>query len=152
MVHGFWSRWRDDWFPELEVLDDDNERRELFHECQQNAWTQFSGLVIACLCVGVMHRFLLPQLTRWTGWSVQRLEVPFWLLTVMTTAGLALWISRQLIRKRIRSTLLERGYSVCLHCGYDLRGTETNRCPECWTEFDSAPPSPQASDRDLQNP
>lgn len=25
---------------------------------------------------------------------------------------------------------------ICLHCGYDLRGLDRNRCPECGEEFD----------------
>ena len=26
---------------------------------------------------------------------------------------------------------LERGQFVCMRCGYDLRGNESGRCPEC---------------------
>ncbi len=36
-----------------------------------------------------------------------------------------------LIRATLRRMALEQGVSVCQACGYDLRGTSADRCPEC---------------------
>ncbi len=40
-----------------------------------------------------------------------------------------------LLKQRMRGYVLERGYSVCLCCGYDLRNLKELRCPECGEQF-----------------
>ena len=41
------------------------------------------------------------------------------------------------LRAFLRKNLNEHGIPVCLKCGYDLRGSEGRRCPECGTESGS---------------
>jgi hypothetical protein len=48
----------------------------------------------------------------------------------------SLWLSRTLIRRRLREELIEDGFAICRSCGYDLRGLTESRCPECGTPFD----------------
>lgn len=44
---------------------------------------------------------------------------------------------RKPTRRFLREYLNQRGYSLCVHCGYDLRGQTTPRCPECGNAFDA---------------
>jgi hypothetical protein len=54
------------------------------------------------------------------------LDVPWWLLFVLTSLPWMFWISaRQRRRRRL-------GRHLCDECGYDLRATP-DRCPECGT-------------------
>lgn len=39
-------------------------------------------------------------------------------------------------RRFLREYLNERGHNLCVECGYDLRGQETPRCPECGIAFE----------------
>ena len=59
----------------------------------------------------------------------RRVLVADWLLLLMATVPIGLWIvqARRLGCRRRRDRLA-RG--LCLHCGYDLRATR-ERCPEC---------------------
>lgn len=38
---------------------------------------------------------------------------------------------RQMILRRLREYMNEKGITVCIGCGYDLRGSIAPRCPEC---------------------
>lgn len=38
----------------------------------------------------------------------------------------------------MRSRHLDATFGICLHCGYDLRGTPGDRCPECGTSIKQA--------------
>ena len=48
--------------------------------------------------------------------------------------GLFCWIRPY--SRFLRRYLQERGVAVCLKCGYDLRGQNQPRCPECGCAFD----------------
>ncbi|MFQ5495358.1 MAG: hypothetical protein ACE5EX_08240 [Phycisphaerae bacterium] len=50
--------------------------------------------------------------------------------------GAMLWFCRSSVQRSLRGQLVELGTPVCLHCGYDLRGQEEPRCPECGRPFD----------------
>ncbi len=53
------------------------------------------------------------------------------------------YLFRKPARRFLREHLNERGFNLCLECGYDLRGQTTPRCPECGTAFSEsrlAPP------------
>ncbi len=47
----------------------------------------------------------------------------------------AAWLGRTMYRPFVLRAVRERGYDVCLHCGYWLRGLEddekSSHCPEC---------------------
>jgi hypothetical protein len=62
--------------------------------------------------------------------------MPYWLLALLFATPLILLIvgpQRSWLRAARRKKL-----GLCLHCGYDLRGT-TGRCPECGTHRPTAP-------------
>lgn len=46
------------------------------------------------------------------------------------------WMYRALYIVPIRKVMREKGYDLCLNCGYDLRGQpdDAQRCPECGAE------------------
>lgn len=55
------------------------------------------------------------------------------------------------VRRSLREDLVCKGVPICVNCGYDLRGLEEPRCPECGEAFDPALTAiarPGISDRD----
>ncbi len=68
-------------------------------------------------------RFLGPSWSTWPDGRVT-LYLPLWLpLSALAVATAALW---WLDRRRYRP-------GHCTHCGYNLTGNTTGRCPECGT-------------------
>ena len=55
----------------------------------------------------------------------QDVTFPLWPVALMTAVGPALWLKRAIRDRRRR-----RG-GRCLACGYDMRGLDGRRCPEC---------------------
>ena len=50
---------------------------------------------------------------------------PIWPIAVLCAIWPAVWLRRTLRQRR------RRVQGLCLACGYDLRGNEQGRCPEC---------------------
>ena len=46
------------------------------------------------------------------------------------------WIYRRRFKRYLRERLEAMGVPICIKCGYDLRGQEEPRCPECGTGFE----------------
>ncbi|HPF41137.1 MAG TPA: hypothetical protein PK093_21060 [Phycisphaerae bacterium] len=42
---------------------------------------------------------------------------------------------RRSIQRNLRRQLIASGVPICIRCGYDLRGQEDARCPECGQPF-----------------
>jgi hypothetical protein len=61
-----------------------------------------------------------------------------------SVAGAVHVLFRRPIRKDLRTGLVARGIPICIPCGYDLRGQQTPRCPECGAAFDPALINPMA--------
>ena len=53
------------------------------------------------------------------------------------------------MRIRVRQQLQKQGIKVCMYCGYDLRGQEDPRCPECGTVFNPGLISPEKHDDEI---
>jgi rubrerythrin len=53
------------------------------------------------------------------------------LAVVFAAAWFLAWTIRRNYQRAVRTVLNERGYPVCMSCGYSLAGLETGRCPEC---------------------
>ena len=65
-----------------------------------------------------LRAWLLPLYPIWTGFAINTIfyAALLWLLTLCP------FTVRRLIR-------IKRGH--CIKCGYDLRGTDHEKCPEC---------------------
>jgi hypothetical protein len=55
---------------------------------------------------------------------------------------------RSMYVKPIRMVMREKGYDLCLECGYNLRGLggEIQRCPECGALRESRPVAAEKAD------
>lgn len=56
------------------------------------------------------------------------LSIPQWVVSIAMAVPPALWLLAWRRRARVRNARMRGG--LCLHCGYDLRGSP-GRCPEC---------------------
>lgn len=71
-----------------------------------------------------------------------RLVVRSWALVCLFTAPTALWLALA-GRRAFRGRRLRPG--LCRHCGYDLTGNQSGRCPECGTPAPAAVPGKGAA-------
>ena len=68
--------------------------------------------------------------------SFHPIAARFWPALVVPLMFSWLWFCRSVIRRRLRVQLSAKGVLICIECGYDLRGQNEPRCPECGTPFD----------------
>lgn len=68
-----------------------------------------------------------------TAIGSRAIAVPHWLVAVACSAYP---VTQTLARARRRARRRRRG--LCVMCGYDLRGNESQRCPECGTPYSPA--------------
>lgn len=121
-------------FPELLLFEPGKERRRMKRLMIRNSRT-----VTACIFFVVIFIAGVRGILRNT---LAQLGLPNWALTLAGSicAGaavyVAIWASRRRIRRYLREQLVIKGVSVCLNCGYQLRGQVEPRCPECGTGFD----------------
>ena len=87
------------------------------------------AIVIVVVFFGLVYliRSLLPSLQRWSGHIGLAVVLPLYILYI------AVSLRRSMV-KDLRRKLVQAGIPVCLRCGYDLRGSDATRCPECGTE------------------
>jgi hypothetical protein len=57
--------------------------------------------------------------------------IPVWAGTAILVYILQVRSLRRQLRDQIREMLKCQRSPICLHCGYDLRGTNADVCPEC---------------------
>lgn len=134
-------------FPELELIESEEQRREVIKEHDRQANREWVFWAIALTVPLVMYftiRAAIVTLTNlnriWAEW----LTVAVILVTWVPFAFATYRRSRQAF---IRKKLTELGTPVCRKCGYALVGQTEPRCPECGEPFDpelsrKSPPSP----------
>lgn len=77
----------------------------------------------------LLNRHQLAPLMQWVVWAV--------LLLITVEHVWSIFAMRRRLAAALGEQLLEEGIRpcVCLVCGYDLRGTDSDRCSECGAEL-----------------
>ena len=129
--------WTFGMMPELEHLSPD-EKSRILRTCVKRGtlvwlWAQsvVLGLLIASLVVTSAYILLTGDVR--TGPS--GLAILFYFIFIPIV--IILWCQMQMhrIRRQLRKAIVDSTQTdrlpVCLNCGYDPRGTASDRCPEC---------------------
>ena len=126
-------------YPELEHFETPAEGRRALKAWRKQLmyrprfWLAVIGYTVA---IGVTVALILVFLRPWFGLSA----ASFGAIVAGVTSGTGVtaipWLWRRRCRRFLRAELISRGVPVCLPCGYDLRGQQEPRCPECGTRFD----------------
>jgi hypothetical protein len=86
------------------------------------------AVAVILFLVAMVMRWLAPDVdpVPWVGGVIALSPVLITVLTIFVCIGLAVVHVRE---KRRTNHRMENG--LCAYCGYDLRGTEADQCPEC---------------------
>jgi hypothetical protein len=128
-------------FPELDLLDTPKDRAGVHDAAMKvlrRRW-QFWVYAIAAPAIGIsgfaigLHFLgkVFPVVARIKGGLLAGAVGGLFPLTYS-------FAFRRPLRVLIRKELVKRGVPVCVGCGYDLRGQEVARCPECGVGFEEA--------------
>ena len=91
-------------------------------------WRYLAALVVLCVLWWYAGRYrTLDTLPIQHGWSFSRFQLPCYFGAVLIFAA---WAYDATHGKRARWKRAGR----CAHCGYDLTGNVSGKCPECGTE------------------
>jgi len=118
--------------PELERFDSVFDRQDALARAQREPAVRQR----VTLCQGIASAAILPT-ALWLATAPGGWNWGWMLLSCGGICGLGyglrVWLILGLIRRSLREQLSARGVPICVECGYDLRGSETGRCPECGT-------------------
>ncbi len=133
--------WLPDVSREMALLDSQAERnaarvhvwRVLVRSRRYWVWTAgIGGIAIIAILYGYLLTRQVCDLVGLRGGAAQI----YVFMLYAAALGAALGYGRKLLLRRaihrtLRKYLCERGLTVCMRCGYDLRGQREQRCPEC---------------------
>lgn len=130
------------WYPELRKVPTAAERRTIlrkaFHQCGNNPIVVGAALqmiVGTILFTRPLARFVSTYLATGAGWFG---DTAAGAIIAFITGMVFMGVTNSTIRKHIRMELVARGFTICVQCGYDLRGLTELRCPECGLRFNHA--------------
>lgn len=123
------------------------ESNEREHELLKEALTRpkgYSFLVFIATTLGLLYvsNFTVDRIPALQGskgyWGAKALR-----LLIFLTLGIPIGLAVNRLRSRkaqsiVRRRLNELGHPTCMQCGFDLRGTDEGRCPECGAIFKPA--------------
>jgi len=129
--------WYQGWFPELNMLETDEERRDVLERAHSTVrWSStILALWIALFPVAVMCKFWLVDRGWYLVWEI------LFFTSMVSLPFVAVCANYRSVQRSLRLLLLKRGMPICLHCGYDLRGATGSRCSECGSEFEPIEPT-----------
>lgn len=78
----------------------------------------------------ILYLTLLAPLSPWPNWF----RVAGWTLYAICLPLLIIWFVTPMPKARAR---VRRGELPCWHCGYNVRGVDQPRCPECGHDFNA---------------
>ena len=126
-------------YPEMRYFPDSEFGREIMQQAFIGDWSKAVFWILNMvlpLVIGVASLFLYKFIARRFD-----LDLPYGIaatLMILLPLYCILYTvpTRKRIRRQMRQRLQEIHIPICLECGYDLRGQEQARCPECGREFD----------------
>jgi hypothetical protein len=135
-------------FPELELVVDQQERRRILSAASSHIHMRpifWIALIAGSIVISVVLSLALVGLGRYVRISA---GVRAGIVATIISASIGLlaqYAFRKPMQKYIRQRLVEMGIPICIACGYDLRGQQEPRCPECGTPAEPGPQPPTAS-------
>ena len=101
---------------------DTSQRNAAMFKRSVNLWR----LSVQALCIGIAFS------SAWRYFQKQQFVVAGIYVTVALICAPLFWL---MFRDKERQRIFEERSTVgrCVHCGYDLAGNESGRCPECGT-------------------
>jgi hypothetical protein len=116
-------------YPELAALESPRERARVLERAYN--WANWRSCWFTVpLFIGAS--LLIPTLFDLT----RKFRLPF-VSPAILVFPMVIWlqfrITRRPVRRHLRKQLCEKGIPFCIECGYDLKGNESGRCPECGT-------------------
>ncbi len=129
-----WTRWRFyRWlFPELERFPSELAAATAGQRVERDlGWRGFVfGMALSLPAIWLVP-YVVVRLARW-GWvgglvggALAGALLGLYMAVVMNL------VFRNPARKSLRRSLLRLGVPICVGCGYDVRGQQEPRCPEC---------------------
>ncbi len=114
--------------PELILFEPGPERKRMLQQAVNGPRTLAAAFLSVIVATGLFVLWDKLVASVPSRWSV-------YLLFILSLIGfgIAIWLTRRDIRRRLRAQLTKKGIPVCIPCGYDLTGNVTGRCPECGT-------------------
>jgi len=125
-------------FPEMALFETDAERKAALKSVQRHLFGRnwrfwLYGLAVLIITAAAAPSVVQVVLGYGTRWGVSTwITAPLLVLALITVYywGIGMLWERS-VQRFLRDRLRAAGVPVCLGCGYDLRGTEAPRCPEC---------------------
>ncbi len=118
-------------FPELKSFTTDAARKGAMRKASEGIYVSGSLLGGLALFIGLRCAKTVQELTGLAGLLL--------LLLFGAICGLSgfvfVFVGRRRIRRSLRAQLNTHGVPTCMCCGYDLRGLDDTRCPECGVAF-----------------
>jgi hypothetical protein len=144
------SCWQARWFAvdrELSLVESSEQRAAVWRVAWSSsrvsprmAITLFGGVVL-CLLFGLTIDFTLRRLRLYSAWTH---SVAILIVVPIVTGLLPLIVHRRAFRRSVREQIRAIGIPLCLHCGYNLTGIDSERCPECGKPAERHSASPTA--------
>ena len=119
-------------YPELELFGNRSEQEQNLRAC--NGYVPWwlgvlTGIALGWLMRDVM-RHIVAEYLGITGVFQELLQALISATLVLACLFGLLHLRALKVRRALRQILADRGVEICVHCGYDLRGS-SDLCPEC---------------------
>ena len=126
-------RWlRNRAFPDLLRLQDESDRKQVWAIASRE-----SGLCWILPIVAYAPVFPWAYVAvnlRLSLAAMMVVMVPAFMVVSVGALCLAVFLFRRKLDRSIWRALVDRGVSICFHCGYDLTGNTSGVCSECGRE------------------
>lgn len=122
-------------YPELARFQNVSDGNKVLKSVGKQLYSGARYISVVCFLsalVGIPYIYFITSITSHSSWiylcgtvAIGGLGIP------LATIIVPLLLFRQRTRRLLRQELLKKEIPICLHCGYDLSGCPSVRCPEC---------------------